>query len=639
MFRRMGRKLFNIFAFDLESHNDSESLAKKETSMWLGCLLNEDSKIDDEDSYLYSIKEFADKLDKLSNPKRKHNEKKRPCKNLGIYIYNLSFEASFLLPELLRRGFKWKEDIKDNDELVYNSVSTPSASSVWSMNIKFGRKNGLIVLKDLAKIFGGGLGKVAKSFGLETQKGEIDYRKNRLHNYKITKEEKEYCFKDTFIIVEILKIMNDRGDKNFWNSSSMATYSMKMLLDTGYPYSYFKMKKFREDYPNLSEEEDTFLRKSVEGGLCYPTPRFQFKNIQDKEILHIDIHQAYPNALYRKLFPYGKGEYFKGRPLKNRINCCRVRISYEGVYLHSLIKLKGIPFASDLEITLWDFELITMKKCYINLKVEFIDGYAYKYKLLKFRKYYLNNYNQRLIAKKNKDDFNILYFKLLNNASYGKYLERAHNENYELIVNDEGIITSKVREKEKKKTEARYTYIPLGSCATAYNRVYLIETCLLLGWDKIVYVDTDSIFFVKTPETLSIWNSDKINKKDELGGWALEDTSRKFQATASKRYKYETTEGKTILHAGGINFDDYIQKIKASWSGRKEDFNLFDEVNITSNKFMVRRAFRCKGGTIIDFQTREVKVQKKDLGTYRKNVIINSDEKGTEIRNSENPKK
>ena len=40
MIQRIGRKKFKIYAFDLESHNDDESIEKAETSMWFGCLLD-----------------------------------------------------------------------------------------------------------------------------------------------------------------------------------------------------------------------------------------------------------------------------------------------------------------------------------------------------------------------------------------------------------------------------------------------------------------------------------------------------------------------------------------------------------------------------------------------------------------------
>ena len=228
MIHRIGRKKYKCFAFDLESHNDSESIAKRTTSMWLGCFIDETSKIDDPKSYVYSMDEFLDRLEEESTPKRHHGEK-IPIKNVAVWIYNFSFEWSFILPVLIDKGFTFKEKITDEDEKVFNSVSTKTCSSVWMAQIKFSKKSGIVNFRDLSKIYGGGLGKVAKAFNLPTQKGEIDYTLNRLHGHIITKEEKEYCFNDTRIIIDILLKMVEKGDKEFFNAVSMASYSMKKM--------------------------------------------------------------------------------------------------------------------------------------------------------------------------------------------------------------------------------------------------------------------------------------------------------------------------------------------------------------------------------------------------------------------------
>ena len=56
---------------DIVSHNDEESIKKKETSMWLGCFINENSKEDDEASYFYTMDEFLDRCEELTSKKRK----------------------------------------------------------------------------------------------------------------------------------------------------------------------------------------------------------------------------------------------------------------------------------------------------------------------------------------------------------------------------------------------------------------------------------------------------------------------------------------------------------------------------------------------------------------------------------------
>ena len=625
MIYRIGRKKYDFYAFDIESHNDLESIAKFETSMWLGCLINEESKVDDESSYLYDMDQFIDKVEYLSTRHRHCAEESRPVKNIAIYVYNLSFEWSFLLPVLLERGYKFKEHIEKDDEYCFNSVSTRSVSSVWEIHLKGAKNGGDIILRDLSKIFGGGLGKVAKSFGLETQKGEIDYRLNRLHGHIVTKEEKEYCFKDTMIVMEILMIMKERQDKNFFSSMSMASYSMKMMIKEAFPRSVKPYRDFRELYPFLDKQETEFLRKSVSGGICYACDKYQFKEITEP-IAHIDGNSLHPSSGFLNLFPYGFGEYGTGEPKDyfRHINCCRVRVSYNGVKIHSVIKLIGFDFIDDFELTLWDFEITTMRKCYIDLEVEYIDYYAYKIKPLKWRNYYANCYRKRLKAKAEGDTFNVLYYKLLMNSSYGKLLENPHLELFENVIDENGIITSNVSERQKpeemsedvweqKCLNAKYTYLPVGSCIPAYSRVCLIELALKIGWEKVVYFDTDSIFFIKTPETEA--NMLKyVDFSDFLGGWKLEETLDKAQFTAPKRYKAEV-DGKAYFKMGGFNLDKYAKEHNI----RIEDIP-FDEVNIISSKWEVQRAFRCKGGTLIDFQEKEINVVDKYIEIYKRNV-------------------
>lgn len=638
MIRRINRRKYRVFATDFETHNDEESITKQETSIWLACLLDENSKFGDENIFFYDMDSYLDYLESLCSIKRKKikgkNETRVP-KNICIYDFNLSFEWSFILPYLLKRGFQYKETIEDSDEYVYNTVSTKSVSSVWLINIKFGKSSGRLMFRDLNKLFTGSLKTVAKSFGLETQKGEIDYRLNRLHDYIITEEEKLYCYNDVRIIVEMLVQMNERDDKDFWNSCSMASYSMKKLLKSCFPRATKPYKEFRKIYPELGQEETDFLRQSVGGGITYAPKLWQFIDI-NKPILHIDAHQMHPTQMYSKPFPYGEGEYFTGRPTKifKHINCCRIRITYDDVKLHSIISLIGIDMITDKELVVWDFEIPTMYKCYVNLEIEYLDGYCYKAKYAPFRRYVKDNYLARLNARMTKDTFGVLYYKLLNNSSYGKFLEKPHNERFKNTINNLGVIDSIVEEKglDEISVNARYTYLPVGSCIPAYSRVQLIETAFLFGWEKICYFDTDSIFVLLDENTQKVWDS--LNQEDFLGGWGLEEICDKAQFTAPKRYKLEVG-GLSTIKAGGINFTSYKSEkvdayilengLEVDSDTRREMIEKYSipygEVNIVSSKWQVQRAYRVKGGTLIEFQTKEISVPKKYIDIYNKNKL------------------
>lgn len=643
MLNRIGRKLYDIYAMDIESHNDSESVAKKETSMWLGCFINEKSKVYDDESYFYTMDEFLERLHQLSSRKRKKIKgqlQKRPCINIAVYIYNLSFEYSFLLPYLIEWGFTFKERIEKDDEMVFSSITTTSVSSVWQVQIKFGKNDGTILLRDLAKIFGGGLGEVAKAFKLPTQKGEIDYTLNRLHNYTIKCFERVYCFKDTRIIIDVLLKEQELNDKDFFKANSMASYSMLKLLKSGYPRTPKPYLKYREEYPELEKEEAEFVRHSLAGGICYATREWQYREIEET-ILHIDAHQMYPSMVYLKFHPRGKGEYFKGEPTQffKRINCCHIRVTYDDVIIHSIIGLIGQSFIDGRELWVWDFEIPTMKKCYVNLEIEYIDGYCYESRKVPWRNFVKDNYKKRLEAKREGDAYNTLRYKLLNNSgAYGKFVEKPHNQINENIIDENGIITSIVRDKEEYKVNAKYTYIPLATIP-AWGRVTLCETALKFLWNEetqqydrhnVFYFDTDSIFVRYDEHTKKVWE-EQINKNDELGGWAIEDISVRGLFACPKRYKLETEDGKTIIKSGGINFEEYKERVHQdefeeyiSQGDLKKDalskiIIPYDEINIISSIWKVQRAYRVKGGTIIQFQDKEMSIQKKYLEIYNEN--------------------
>ena len=662
---KLKRTKYRVYAFDIESHTSTENILTFKTKMWLGCLIDDSSNWRDENIYFNNMYDFIHKLEELSKPKRKHGEKKKPCKNLLIYIYNLSFEWSFILPVLLEMGYSFKETFEDDDKKVYNSVSTKSCSSVYQARIRIDNEHGDIIFKDLAKIYGGGLSKVAKAFNLPTQKGSIAYKLNRnrpnkealmyewyynklmrencefrgveLHKkicddlkinyesdfiYKATDYEKYYCFKDVRIIIDILLIMQAKGDKEFFNVISMASYSMKKLLKRGFKDNLKPYGRFREIYPNLSEEENEYLRRGVEGGICYCAPKYQFIEI-NKKVGHIDAHQMHPSQMYFKRFPYGEGTFKEGKPnfLNGKIQACRIKISYTGVYLHSVIKLISLPCVDDFELVVWSFEIPTMQKCYKNLEIEYLDYYEYEARLLPFRNYVKENYNLRLKARAEKNDFNVLYYKLLNNSAYGKFLERPHNLTFKNIINDLGIIDSVVLEKEQLEINAKYTYLPIGSCIPAYSRVCLIETALKFGWENICYFDTDSIFFILNEKTRYILST--LDMKDFLGGWAYEETIIKAQFVAPKAYKIINDKGDNVIKSGGFNFDNYIrEQHKDEPFFNIDDYQIqYEDIDLIKGKYLVNRAYRCIGGTIIDYQLKERKINKKYIEIYHKNVI------------------
>lgn len=609
MNQKVGRRNYWIYALDIETHNDEETLAKKETSMWLGCFINEESKMEDESSYFYSWEELLTRLDDMTRTYSSH--KKKQGHNILIYVYNLAFEYSFLLPILFKEGWTWKDKFEDSDEKVFNAITTKTCTSCWDIKLHFGKNHKLVEFRDLGKIFQGGIREVAKSFGLVTQKGEMDYTLNRLHGHTVTKEEKEYCFKDTRIVIEILQEMKKREDKIFFNSLSSSSYACQKMLSTTYK-SHHYIDKWREDYPYINGEESIFLRKSVAGGLTQCNPNYQFKEINER-VCHIDANQMHPSSAYLNFFPYGVGEYGKGKPTDpSKISCCHILLSYCGVKIHEIIGLIGIDAIDDYECYVWNFEIPIILQCYQNATIKYIDYYSFNKKKLPWRNFYKDNWDIRMKARETGDKFETMNRKLLNNGSYGKLIEKPHLSTFENTLNEMGVSDSIVKEAEiddeNKKYNAKFTYIPVGSCIPAYSRVCLIKTALKIGAEFVLYTDTDSLFFIDNEQTEKALQT--LDFRQRLGGWKIEEYLTKSQFAVPKRYKGTTEKGDTYVKAGGFNF------------GIDPDTLDFMTIDLIDSDWDVRRSIRVKGGTIIDCVKKEIRVPSKYLSTYQNNVNI-----------------
>ena len=194
------------------------------------------------------------------------------------------------------------------------------------------------------------------------------------------------------------------------------------------------------------------------------------------------------------------------------------------------------------------------------------------------------------------------YYKLLNNSFYGKIAERAHETYFENVIREDGTIDSEVRACEKRP--GKYSYIPVASCITAYRRCALIEDALRLSpsGDSVLYMDTDSLFFLDNEETREGIKSLTIG--EALGDFAFEADIERGQFTAAKRYKIVEKDVGTTVKAGGITMKDGLD---------------FDDVDLVEGTFTAKTAVRAKGGALIIDKVKELGVQAKYRDTFDRN--------------------
>ena len=81
------------------------------------------------------------------------------------------------------------------------------------------------------------------------------------------------------------------------------------FTESGNSRLFFKptIGKTKEEYekvfPQLTDEEDEYCRKSYRGGYCYLNPK-HFNVMQDK-MISLDINSMYPAQMLHKPLPYG----------------------------------------------------------------------------------------------------------------------------------------------------------------------------------------------------------------------------------------------------------------------------------------------------------------------------------------------
>lgn len=590
-------KKAKIGSLDFETHNGKREEQSGITSIWLGVVYfgDDDYKVVTTMDALFAYFESVVKKDKKKV-------------NHILYIHNLAFESSFILPWLLSNGYAY-----DNETLkakTYSILTTSSLSVVYNMKIRIKVTGGLIELRDSARLYMTSLARLAKSLGLP-DKGGIDYQAERpLVGYVPTEQEISYCVNDCRIIyLAVMKSLADETLGKFFKSSLTAgAFAVKTAIGKyGYPKSYRPMRVFREDYPELSEEENAFAHNALSGGITWINPDYQFVKVENYH--HIDIHSAHPAQAYYGYFPFKTGRYGLGKPpLNPKCHIIHIKYSYDDIIVPCFIATKDLRFVSEAEAYVYDFEIALAKKCYVNFRVdEYIDYYEYSVKRLKWRNFYLDAFSKKAAAKVSGDKYVETINKLfLNAGGYGKFVEGGHSEEIIPFIDEEdGIVKTIKKERTDARLTGKYTYYPMGAMIPALTRFQLVTTALKIieHGGKVLYFDTDSIFFKGADDFEQF-----IDVGDNLGQWSIESDHKEIEFYVPKRYIYKE-EDVFASKAGGFN-GIIVNDV--------EDFHTIKGFEVLSRR-------KVKGGTLLTLKSKELKVPDKYAIIYERNRVEKND--------------
>lgn len=466
--------------------------------------------------------------------------------NARVYFHNLAFDGAFLIDYLEKNGWRWVEDKRLRSDMTYTTIIS-DMNQVYNITLYF-TPEFKVEIYDSLKVIPLSVRAMAKSYGLDVLKGDLDYEAYRAPGHELTEEEIAYIRNDVIIVAKVLKLFIDEGLTKM-TAGSNALYNFKQMMG-GH-------KGFRKMFPIITDEQDDFIRKAYRGGFTYVNPRYAGKLLGEGIVF--DVNSLYPSVMAScdgQLLPYGKPEWFDGEPKKNfnrplwvGMVTCRFTLKQDYIpciQLKGNFRFKQTEYLSDSQghvtftVTNVDWDLIT--EHYNVSDVEWFGGYSFKGSKNLFRQYVdkwiqvkneaarEGNAGQRNIAK------------LMLNSLYGKLATRR-----DVCSRRPVLVDDVVKYVDLEPEEREPVYLPGGVFITSYARFKTISSAQKV-YDRFVYADTDSLHLMGTeiPDSIKV---DPFN----LGEWKHESTFTQAKFLRAKCY-CEQEEGKENLtvHVAGM---------------------------------------------------------------------------------------
>lgn len=508
-----------IYTADFETVNDPV-----DCRVWAWAVLS----INESEYYTGTdIKSFMRQIEKL--------------RNAEIWFHNLRFDGSFILYELFREDFEYSNKKESH---TFNTLIS-DMNQFYEIEIVFkGGKNGnKIKLHDSAKVIPLRIEQMPKAFGIEIEKLEIYYNKERPVGYQLTAEEKEYLRHDVTIAARALRYFIDQG----LYGMTIGSIALKSFKKTGNI-----AKNWQNLFP-MDLELDSEIRQAYKGAFTYVKDTETGK--EQKEGLVFDVNSLYPSVMYYEKMPYGAPIKFYGKykedkcyPYFFQILTCSFELK-KGMLPTTQLK-NNLAFIPTEYVKSSKGELITMCMTCTDLELflehydvydlEYHAGYKFKAtdKLFKeFIDYWIEIKNRSTIE--GNAGMRTIAKLMLNNL-YGKFASRPTGFS-KIPYFENGEVKYRLSEEE----ERTMMYVPIGAAITAYARAKTIRSAQA-NYDRFIYADTDSLHLKGTemPDNIEIDNV-------KLGAWKHESTFTRAKFIRAKSY-VEEIDGKLKVTCAGL---------------------------------------------------------------------------------------
>lgn len=529
-----------IYVCDFETANNPE-LNNNYTFVWLAVAVEQRTK--KPACIAYNIEDFIKWL--LSTP------------NAVFYFHNLAFDGNFIISYILKRGWVFLTPGNKGKDKSFTCVAN-DFGQVFYIRLFKKVKNKVVsfTIYDSLKIIGLSENALGEKWGLTHKKGEIDYRLPRKEGYVATKEEVEYCINDCVMICEALQFFLD---SDMLKGFTIGMISFKAFQET--------CPRWRDIFPVLPTETDTFLRKSYRGGITYVNPRFANKDIGAGVVY--DANSLYPSQMLLKPMPCGYPEYFFGKP---KIDYSKGRDLFIVRLLASFKVKKGhipmIQFRHSLsfspsdfievceepeELYLTNIDLDLFFESYDVMDIQFVEGYYFR-SIDNVFKDFITKYGK--LKEESSGGLRQVYKLILNNL-YGKFGTNPRRLSRKPVLKDDG----RVLFEDNGIEEINPIYVPVASFITSYGRAELCKVAAA-NWKRFLYCDTDSVHLVGNEPPIDCPVDDK-----KLGFWKRESTFTRARFLRAKTYIEEASNGVLGIKCAGMPKE---AKDKVDWDNFHE---------------------------------------------------------------------
>lgn len=279
------------------------------------------------------------------------------------YFHNLAFDGRFLVDRMLRLGYAHTLERRPKKGEFATIVS--GKGKFYQISVRF--FSGVVVtFRDSLKLFPMSVARIARAFGLEEGKGELDYGERREVGHELTVEERDYIRKDVQIVAHALAF-------------NMEQSLSKMTIGAN-AFSWYKddlgQGRFKHLFPVLTHDMDAYIRLSYRGGFTWVEPRWRGRDVFVG--ISVDYNSMYPSMLVSKDYPVGEPFPFVGRysddpsyPLYVQSLTCSFALKPRGI---PMVQLRNAGFYGQHEYVERTVEPVSLTLTSVDLALLF-DNY------------------------------------------------------------------------------------------------------------------------------------------------------------------------------------------------------------------------------------------------------------------------